>query len=149
MACLFSLLTVLIARKNSILKRISTNFRFLNSRLQRVNLDFLSIRDPFAILGISKCECFLVLDSKDAYYTIKLSESYKPHCGILSYFGSASYLDQRIPASPVLWQSYINAILSSVYGRLYLAIMDNLFLHISKLSHLKYLEYHLQPLLQR
>ena len=41
-----------------------TDFRFLNSRLQRVNLAFPLIRDTFAVLGSSKCECLLVLDLK-------------------------------------------------------------------------------------
>ena len=80
---------MLIARKNSSLKRIIADFRFLNSRLQRVNLAFPLIRDGFAILGSSKCEYFLVLDLKDAYLTIKLTENSKPYCSILPYFGSA------------------------------------------------------------
>ena len=43
---------VLFARKNSNLQRIITASRFLNSRLQRVNLAFPVIRDAFAILGV-------------------------------------------------------------------------------------------------
>ena len=35
---------ILIARKNSGLKRIITDFKFLNSRLQRVNLSFPLLR---------------------------------------------------------------------------------------------------------
>ena len=69
---------MLIARKNSLLKRIITGFRFLNSRVQRVNLAFLLIRNMFAILGCLKCECLSVLDLKDAYHTVKLSENSKP-----------------------------------------------------------------------
>ena len=40
-----------IARKNLDLKRIITNFRILNSRLQSVNLALFLIRDLFAMLG--------------------------------------------------------------------------------------------------
>ena len=43
--------------------------------------------------------------------------------------------------SPAIWQSYINAIFSSILDRSkYIAIMDGLFLHISKHGHLKYLK---------
>ena len=86
-----------IARKNSILKGIITDIRFLNSRLKRVNLAFSLIKDDFVILGSSKCECLSVLDLKDAYHAIKLSESSKPYCSILPYFGLASYLHQGMP----------------------------------------------------
>ena len=40
---------ILITRKKSKLKRIFADFRFLNSRLQRVNLAFPVIREAFAI----------------------------------------------------------------------------------------------------
>ena len=115
---LYSSPIMLIARKNFSVKRIITDFRFLISRLQRVNLDFPLIRDVFAILGSSKCDCISVLDLKDVCYTIKLSENSKPYCSTVPYFDSASYVYQRMPmglsASPAIWQSYINAILSSI-----------------------------------
>ena len=88
---------MLIARKNFGLERIITDFRFLICRLQRVNLAFPLIRYAFAILGSCKCECLSDLDLKSAYHTIKLSENSKPYCGILPYFGSASYVYQRMP----------------------------------------------------
>ena len=87
---LYSSPIMLIARKNSSLNRIITNFRCLNSRLQRVNLAFPLIMDTFAILQNSKCECLSILDLKDVYNTIKLSENSKPYCSILLCFGSAS-----------------------------------------------------------
>ena len=43
--------------------------------------------------------------------------------------------------SPAIWQSYVNAIPSSIHERSrYLAIMDDLLLHSSKHAHLKYLK---------
>ena len=71
----YSSCIILIARNNSSLKRIITDIRFLNSRLQRVNLTFPLIRDAFAILGSSKYVCQLVLDPKDAYHIIQLLEN--------------------------------------------------------------------------
>ena len=77
---------MLIARNNSSLKSIITDFRFIRSRLQRVNLAFPLIRDAFSILEGSKYECLSVLDKKDTYHIIKLSEGFKAYCCILPYF---------------------------------------------------------------
>ena len=94
-----------------------------------------------------------LLNLKDAYYTIKLSDSSKPYYDILPYFGSASYIHQRmligLSTSPAKWQSYINAILSSTPDRSkYSAIMDDVFLYNSKHGHLKYLKELLKELLK-
>ena len=74
-----------------------------------------------------------VLDLKDAFHSLRLTENSKKYCGILPYFGSTSYLYQRMPMglniSPVVWQSYINAILSCLSNKRYCeAIMDDLLL---------------------
>ena len=68
------------------------------------------------------------------------------YCGILPYFGSASYLYQRMPmglnVSPLIWLSYINTILNSLQSRKYCeAIMDDLLLSTpSKIVHIAKLE---------
>ena len=98
------------------------------------------------MLGSSKCEVMSVLDLKDAFHSLSLTESSKKYCGILPYFGSASYLYQRMPMelniSPAVWQSYINAILNCLSSRQYCeAIMDDLLLFIpSKEAHYYKLE---------
>ena len=74
-----------------------------------------------------------VLDLKDAFHSLRLTESSKKCRGRLPYFGSASYLYQRIPMglniSPAVWQSYINAILNCLTSRKYCeAKMDDLLL---------------------
>ena len=104
-----------------------------------MNLVFPLIRDVFAILGISKCECLSVIDLKDAYHTIKLSENSRPYCGIWPYFGSASYAYQGMPmelgTGLVIWQSYINAIIGSIpYKSKHLEITDDLLLHSSNMA---------------
>ena len=85
------------------------------------------------MLGNTKCEVISVLDLKDAFHSLRLTEGYKKYCGILPYFGSASYWHQRMPMglniSPVVWQSHINAILNCLSSRKYCeAIMDDLLL---------------------
>ena len=96
-------------------KKVERDFRHLNVRIAKNNLAYPLVRDSFSVLGNSKGEELLVLDLKDAFCSIWLSEDSKSYCGILPYFGSASYLYQRMPMglniSPSIWQSYINAIL--------------------------------------
>ena len=55
------------------------------------------MRDSFSVLGNSKCEVLSVLDLKDIFDSLQLSEDSKRHCGILPYFQSASYIYQRMP----------------------------------------------------
>ena len=112
---------------------ISTDFRHLNVRRAKNNLAYPLVRDTFSVLGSSKCEILSVLDVKDAFHSLRLSENSKRYCGILPYFGSSSYLYQRMPMelniSPSIWQSYINAILDCLQSKKYCeAIMDDLLL---------------------
>ena len=118
-----------------------TDFRHLNMRIAKNNLAYSLIKDMFTLLGSSKCEVMSVLGLKDTFHSLRLTESSKKYCGILPYFGSASYLYQRMPmglniSSPV-WQSYINAILNCLSNRKYCeAIMDDLLLFmLTKQSH--------------
>ena len=95
-----------------------------------------------------------VLDLKDAFHSLRLSEHSMKYCGILPYFGSTSYLYQRIPIglyiSPSIWQSYINAILDCLQSKKYCeAIMEDLLLFTpSKGSHIAKLEDLLKALLK-
>ena len=85
---------------------------------------------------------------EDAFHSLGLWVNSKRYCGILSYFGSTSYLYQRMPMGlnilPSIWQSYINAILDCLQSRKYCeAIMEDLLLFIpSKKSHIAKLEDH-------
>ena len=64
-------------------------------RIAKNNLAYPLLRDTFSLLGSSKCEVMSVLDLKDAFCSLRLSEKSQKYCGILPYFGSASYLYQR------------------------------------------------------
>ena len=106
------------------------------------------------MLGSSKCEVLSVLDLKDTFHPLRLSENSKRYCGILPYFGSASYPYQRMPMglniSSSIWQSSINAILDCLQNRKYhKVIMDDLLLFTaSKRSHMDKLEDFLKALLK-
>ena len=137
---------MLISRKMTQDKRVMTDFRHLNMRIAKNNLAYPLLKDMFTLLGSSKCEVMSVLDLKDAFHSLRLTENSKKYCGILPYFGSTSYLYQRMPMGlnifPVVWQSYINAILSCLSSRKYCeAIMDDLLLFTpTKESHFAKLE---------
>ena len=88
---------MLISRKLTKDKRVVTDFRHLNVRIARNNLAYPLLKDTFSVLGSSKCKVLSVLDLKDTFYSLRLSEHSKKYCGILPYFGSASYLYQRMP----------------------------------------------------
>ena len=106
------------------------------------------------MLGNSKCEVLSVLDLKDAFHSLRLSENSRKYCGILPYFGNSSYLYQRMPIglniSPSIWQSYINVILNCLQSKKYCkAIMSDLILFTpSKETHANKLENILSALLK-
>ena len=145
---------MLISRKLTKDKRVVTDFRHLNVRIAKNNLAYPLVRDTFSVLGNSRCEVLSVLDLKDAFHLLRLSENSKRYCGILPYFGSLYYLYQRMPMglniSPSIWQSYINAILDCPQSRNYCeAIMDDLLLFTpAKNSHMNKLEDLLKALLK-
>ena len=123
-------------------------------RIAKNNLAYPLVRDTFSVLGNSKCEVLSVLDLKDIFHLLRLSENSKRYFGILPYFGNASYLYQRMSMglniSPSIWQSYTNAILDCLQSRKYCKeIMDDLLLFMpSKKSHMDKLEDLLKVLLK-
>ena len=137
---------MLISRKMTQDKRLVTDFRHVNMCYAKNNLAYPLLKDTFSMLGSSKCEGMSMLDLKDAFHSLQLTENSKRFCGILPYFGSPSYLYQRMPMglniSPAIWQSYINAILNCLQSRKYCeVIMDNLLLFTpTKSSHFEKLE---------
>ena len=98
---------MLISRKLTKDKRVVMDFRHLNVRIAKNNLAYPLVRDTFSVLGNSKCEVLSVLGLKDAFHSLRLSENSRKYCGIFPYFGSSSYLYQRMPMglniSPSIW----------------------------------------------
>ena len=98
-----------------------------------------------SILGNSECEVVSCVDVKDAYHSIRLTEKSKEYCGILPYFGSPIYryevLPMGITCAPEIWMDYITLILSELEDKKkYIAIMDDLLIHSTKVAHWKLLE---------
>ena len=98
---------MLISRKVTKDKRVVTHIRHLNIRISKNNLAYPLLKDIFSVLGSSKAEVLSVSDLRNAFLSIRLLENSKRYCGILPYFGSASYLYQRMPMglniSPSIW----------------------------------------------
>ena len=129
----YSSLVMLVSRKVMQDKRVVTDLRHLNMKIAKNNLAYPLLKDMFMLLGSSKCKVLSVLDLKDAFHSLRLTENSKKYSGILPYFGSTSYLYQRMPTglntSPMVWQMYINVILSCLSSKTYCeAIMDDLLL---------------------
>ena len=124
---------MLISSKVTQDRRVVMDFRHLNMRTAKNNIEYHLCNDTFSVLGSSRCEVLSVLDLIDAFHSLRLSENSKKYCRTLPYFGSASYLYQRMSVglntSPSTWQSYINTILDCLQSRKYCeAIMDDVLL---------------------
>ena len=136
---------MLITRKMTKDKRPVVDFRLLNTRILRRNTSIPLMSDVLSILGNSECEVVSCVDIKDAYHSLRLTEKNKEYCGILPYFGSPIYryevLPMGIACAPQIWMDYITLILSELEDKKkYIAIMDDLLIHSTKMAHWKLLE---------
>ena len=123
---------MLIPRKLTGMPRIVTDFRHLNSRLVTLQPSIPLVRDAIQILGNSGAEVLSLADLRDAYHTLRLSKKSQKYCGITPYYGSDSYLYQRLgmglSVSPAIWQNFIQRVLQEIpdYRKSHLAIMDDI-----------------------
>ena len=125
---------ILISRRLTKDKRVVIDYRHQNVRIVKNSLAYPLVRDTFSILGSSKCKVLSVLDLKDAFHSLRLSENAKKYCGILPYFNSTSYLYQRMPMGlniyPSIWQSYIKLILDCLQSRKYCEVLWMIFYYL-------------------
>ena len=68
---------MLISRKLTKDKRVVTDIRHLNVRAAENNLAYPLVRDMFSVLGNFKCVVLSVLGLKDAFHSLRLSETSK------------------------------------------------------------------------
>ena len=88
---------MLISRKFTNDKRAITDFRHLNVRIGKNNLAYPLLKDTFSVLVSSRCEVLSVLDLKNTFHSLRHLENSKICYAILPYFGSTSYMYQRMP----------------------------------------------------
>ena len=79
----YSSQVMVISRKVTQDKRVKTDFRHLNTRVAKNNSAYPLVKDTFTMLGNFKCEVFSVVDLKDAFHSLRLSENSKKYCGVL------------------------------------------------------------------
>ena len=83
-----------------------------------------------------------VIDLRDAYHTLRLTPNSQQYCSITPYYGSDTYLYQRLPmglkVSPAIWQAFINKVLGPIPNRQrHIAIMDDCLVHSKFTDHLQ------------
>ena len=66
---------LLISIKMTKDKRVVTDLRHLNMCITKNNLAYPLLKDTFSMLGSSKCEVMLVLDLKDIFHSLQLTEN--------------------------------------------------------------------------
>ena len=107
-----------IPKKGTNEKRVVTDFRFLNSRIQRINHPFPLLSETLRNIGNSDATILSVLDLKSAFFCIPLSKHAQQYTGIASYSGGKHYYYKRLPQglnlSPAIFQAKMNAVLSQV-----------------------------------
>ena len=136
---------MLIPRKLTGIPRIVTDFRHLNSRLVTLQPSIPLVRDAIQILGSSGSEVLFLADLRDAYHILRLSKRSHKFCGITPYYGSDSYLYQRLgmglSVSPAIWQNFIQRVLQEIpnYRKNHLAIMDDILTHSKRVDHIGHL----------
>ena len=141
-----------IPRKNSNIPRVVADFRYLNTRLPQLNMSFPLVKECIQSIGASQCEVMSVIDLRDAYHTLRLSLNSQQYCGITPYYGSDTYLYQRLPmglkVSPAIWQAFINKVLGPIPHReRHIAIMDDCLVHSKFEDHMEDLTNLFQSLL--
>ena len=66
---------MLISKEMTQDKRVVTDFRHLNMCIAKNNLAYPLLQDTFSMLGSSKCKVMLVLNLKDAFHSLQLTEN--------------------------------------------------------------------------
>ena len=133
---------MLISRKVTQDKREVTDFRHLNVRIPTNSLAYPLLKDPFSVLGSSRCKVLLVLDLKDAFHLLRLLENSKKILQDTSILRS-QYLTLNLA---IIHKCYITLFTEQKYCE---AIMDDILLfNPSKKSHIAKLKYLLKALLK-
>ena len=131
-----------IPRKKSDIPRVVADFRYLNTRLPQLNMSFPLVRECIQSIGASQCEVMSIIDLRDAYHTLRLASNSQQYCGTTPYYGSDTYLYQRLPmglkVSPAIWQAFINKVLGPIPNRQrHIAIMDDCLVHSKFADHMQ------------
>ena len=143
-----------ISKKGTKDKRICTDFRLLNSKIRKMNASFPLIRETMSTIGASGCEVFSVVDLKEAFHSLKLSEKCIPYTGVRASHDSRHLCYKRVAMglsiSPCVWQSYISKVIREIEGadKWCMVMVDDLLLFSKREDHLKHLNLLLSKLIE-
>ena len=132
---------MLIPRKQSSIPRIVTDFRYLNSRLKVLQCSLPLVRDAIQQLGAAESEVVSIIDLRDAFHTLRVKLTAQQYLGIRPYYGSPTYLYQRLgmglSVSPSIFMHFITKVLDEIEQnrRNYIAIMDDILIHSKLRDH--------------
>ena len=138
---------LLVSKKNTKDKRLVTDLRYLNSKIEKANHPFPLVKETMQIIGASDCSVISCIDLKEAFHSLKLSDRAQRYCGITSYFGGKSYFYKRLAMglsiSPSKFQEHIDNVLDTIgedRRTFCLSLMDDLVIfskdHRTHLEHL-------------
>ncbi|KAK6175915.1 hypothetical protein SNE40_014290 [Patella caerulea] len=109
---------LILPKKNTTEKRVVVDFRYLNSRIKRMNHPFPLLSETLRTIGHSGATVLSCLDLKSAFFALPLSQNARQYTGISSYHGGKHYffkgLSQGLSISPAIFQSHIDKILSEI-----------------------------------
>ena len=109
---------LLLSKKDTTEKRVVTDFRYLNSRIRRINHPFPLLAETLKRIGSANAKVMSVIDLKSAFHCIPLSKKAQKYTGIASYHGGKHYyykrLAQGLNVSPGIFQAKIDDILGSI-----------------------------------
>jgi hypothetical protein len=147
------ILLTLVKKKASLEKRLCTDFRFLNSRVQCANQDFTPLKTILARIGRSNCKVLSVIDLKSALNCLPLSPRAQAYTGISAYSGGRTFYYRRLPMglsiSPSIFAQKINDILSKIPNtNLFCAVHDDVLIYSeNKKQHTQHLQHIFQALI--
>ncbi|KAJ8038848.1 hypothetical protein HOLleu_16398 [Holothuria leucospilota] len=109
---------LLISKKGTSEKRVVTDFRYLNSRIRKINHPFPLLSETLKTIGNSEARVLSVVDIKSAFHCLPLSKHAQQFTGISSYNGGNHFYYKRLPQglniSPGIFQAKINDILHAI-----------------------------------
>lgn len=109
---------LLVAKKGTNEKRVVTDFRYLNSRIKRINHPFPLLAETMKRIGNSNAHVLSVIDLKSAFFSLPLTKHAQQYTGISSFNGGKLYyykrLAQGLNVSPGVFQGKIDEVLGQI-----------------------------------
>ena len=102
------------------------------------------VRDAIQQLGAAGSEIVTIFDFQDAFHTLRIALLSQKYLGITPYYGSPTYIYQRLEMglsiSPSLFMHFITQVLDQIeYQKHFIAIMDDVLIHSKRKDHMKHI----------